>query len=39
MQKQQIAMITSVQTVLSRSSVIFSKLVEVSKRFGHHVLL
>jgi len=38
MQKQEIAMITSVQAVLSRSSVIFSKFAEVSKLFGHHAL-
>jgi len=31
MQKQEIRMITSVYAVLSRSSVIFSKLAEVSK--------
>jgi len=37
-QKQEIAMITSVQAVLSRSSVIFSKLADVSKVFGHHTL-
>jgi len=37
MQKQEITMITSVQAVLSRSSVIFSKLAEVSK-LGHHAL-
>jgi len=31
-------MITSVQAVLSKSSVFFSKLAEVGKRFGHHAL-
>jgi len=31
-------MITSVQAVLSRSSVVFSKLAQVSKLFGHQVL-
>jgi len=38
MQKQEITMITSVQGVLSMSSVIFSKLAKVSKLFGHHAL-
>jgi len=38
MQKQEITMITSVQAVGTRSSVIFSKLAEVSKLFGHHAL-
>jgi len=38
MQKQEITMIASVQGVLIRSSVIFSKLAEVSKLFGHHAL-
>jgi len=38
MQKQEITMITSVQAVLSRSSVIFSRLAEVSKLFGHQAL-
>jgi len=38
MRKQEITMITSVQAVLIRSSVIFSKLEEVSKLFGRHAL-
>jgi len=38
MQKQQITMITSVQAVFSRSSVLFSKLAEVGKLFEHHAV-
>jgi len=35
MKKQQVAMITSVQAVLSRSPVFYSKLADVGKLFGH----
>jgi len=38
MQKQLVAMMTSVQAVFSRSSAFFSKLPEIGKLFWHHAL-
>jgi len=38
MQKQLITIMTSVEAVLSRSSVFYFKLAEIGQLFGHHAL-